>query len=376
MVGKQRYFEYCYTKLGRWTVNLSNDPHTLSEYRWLAYHYTRLGRLTSFGWWTLHSTRAEMTCIPPHKTCRWTYLAFLKKFLLRKWLTFIPRAPETSTSKFLGVLNTMAKVWKLQHSLFLRYPTAFLKTHFCLESVFLSFLQLQKPLLVSFWGCWTQWQRFESSSIHCFWDSPQHFLKTHLCLESGFLLFLELQKSLLVTSHAVLNTMVGKGLKAPAFTVFEILPHHFLNTFWLRQMAYFHSNEPPETSTSRDDLHGTDTQLGKGLKPSICFNEIPHSISQNTFLLRDGLLSFTRAPETWQLVNLLWGCWTQWQRFESSSIHCFWDTPQFFLKTHFCLEKWLSFVPRAPEIPTSKFSAVLNTMVGNWKQRYFEYRIF
>ena len=120
-------------------------------------------------------------------------------FLLRKWLSFIPRAPETSTSKFLGVLNTMAKVWKLQHSLFLRYPHHFLKTHVCLESGFLSFLGLQKPQLVSFWGCWTQWQRFESSSIHCFWDSPQHFLKTHLCLESGFLLFLELQKSLLVS---------------------------------------------------------------------------------------------------------------------------------------------------------------------------------
>ena len=35
-----------------------------------------------------------------------------------------------------------------------------------------SFLDLQKSLLVSFQGCWTQWQRFESSSTHHFWDFP------------------------------------------------------------------------------------------------------------------------------------------------------------------------------------------------------------
>ena len=31
-------------------------------------------------------------------------------FLLRKWLSFVPRAPEIPTSKFSGMLNTMAKV--------------------------------------------------------------------------------------------------------------------------------------------------------------------------------------------------------------------------------------------------------------------------
>ena len=51
-------------------------------------------------------------------------------FLLRKFLSFVPRAPEISTSKFSGVLNTMAKVWKLQHSLFLRYSTAFSENMF------------------------------------------------------------------------------------------------------------------------------------------------------------------------------------------------------------------------------------------------------
>ena len=64
--------------------------------------------------------------------------------LLRKWLTFVPRTPEIPISKFLGVLNTMAKVWKLYYSPFLRYPQHFLKTHFCWESDFFSFLELQK----------------------------------------------------------------------------------------------------------------------------------------------------------------------------------------------------------------------------------------
>ena len=64
---------------------------------------------------------------------------------------------------------------------------------------FLLFLELQKSLLASFQGCWTQWQRFESSSIHHFWDTPQHFLKTHFCLKSGFISFLELQKCLLAS---------------------------------------------------------------------------------------------------------------------------------------------------------------------------------
>ena len=103
----------------------------------------------------------------------------------------------------------------------------------------LSFLELQKSPLVSFQGCWTQWQRFESSSTHCFWDTPTAFSQnTFLAAESGFLSFLELQKSLLVSFQ---------------------------------------------------------------------------------------------------------GCWTQWQRIESSSIHCFWDTPLHFLKTCFNLESGWSF---------------------------------
>ena len=187
----------------------------LPEQRWLAYHYTKLGRWTYFSWcnpqyqsrddlhtitqnladeptlangphWyqsrdDLHtttqnladeptlangssSTKAEMIAYHYTKLGRWTY------FGSTQWQRF-----ESSS---------------LHH--FWDTPQHFLKTCFSLESGFLSFLELQKSLLVSFQGCWTKWQRFESSSIHCFWDTPQHFLKTCFSLESGFLSFLEL----------------------------------------------------------------------------------------------------------------------------------------------------------------------------------------
>ena len=106
---------------------------------------------------------------------------FSKHILLRKWLSFIPIAPEIPTSKFSGVLNSMAKVWKLYHSPILRYPTAFSQnTCFSLESGFLSFLVFQKSLLVSFQGCWTQWQRFESSTIHSFWYTLHCIFSKHV----------------------------------------------------------------------------------------------------------------------------------------------------------------------------------------------------
>ena len=93
------------------------------EQRWLAFHYTladepTLAEHNGKGLKAPAFTVSEIPTPFSQNTC-----------LLRKWLSFIPRAPETSTSKFLGVLNTMAKVWKLQHSLFLRYPQHFLKTH-------------------------------------------------------------------------------------------------------------------------------------------------------------------------------------------------------------------------------------------------------
>ena len=91
-VPEQRWLAYHYTKLGRWTYfgqwtpkessidvwnsaipNLADKP-TLAkgtpweiENRCLEYQYTKLGRWTSFGQWT-HTTRAEMSWIPVHKT--------------------------------------------------------------------------------------------------------------------------------------------------------------------------------------------------------------------------------------------------------------------------------------------------------------------
>ena len=72
-------------------------------------------------------------------------------------------------------------------------PQHFLRrTCFSSESGFPLFLELQKSLLVFFQGCWTHWHRFESSGTRHFSDTSKLFLKTHFCLESGFLSFLEL----------------------------------------------------------------------------------------------------------------------------------------------------------------------------------------
>ena len=129
-------------------------------------------------------------------------------FLLRKWLSFILRAPEISTSKFFRDTEHNGKGLKaLAFTIFWNTPQHFLKTHLCLESGFLSFLELQKSLLGSFQGCWTQWQRFESSSIHHFWDTPQHFLKTHFCLESGFSFIPRAPEISTSKFSGVLNTM-------------------------------------------------------------------------------------------------------------------------------------------------------------------------
>ena len=88
---------YHYTKFGRWTYFGQWTPSPVPEQRCLEYKYTKLGRQTYFGWWiphlpryqsidplnistpklgrqsyfgqwTLPNTRAEMTCIPLHKT--------------------------------------------------------------------------------------------------------------------------------------------------------------------------------------------------------------------------------------------------------------------------------------------------------------------
>ena len=61
-------------------------------------------------------------------------------------------------------IDHLHKLSTLQYTVFFwDIPLHFLKTCFSLESGFLMFLELQKSLVVSFQGCWTQWQRFESS---------------------------------------------------------------------------------------------------------------------------------------------------------------------------------------------------------------------
>ena len=141
----------------------------------------------------------------------------------------------------------------------------FLRMHFCWESGFLSFLELQKSLLVSFQGCWTQWQRFESSSIHRFWDTLQHFLKTHFCWESGLLSFLELQKSLLV-SRAIENRWLEyRYTKLGRWTFFGWWAPQYQGRDDLHTTTQNLVDEPtlangPPWYQSRDDLHTT-TQI-------------------------------------------------------------------------------------------------------------------
>ena len=92
-VAEQRSHEYHYTKLGRWTYfgqwtpqessidvwnttiptladkpTLAKGPPWEIENRCLEYCYTILGRWTFFCQWPPPSTRAEMPCMPLHKT--------------------------------------------------------------------------------------------------------------------------------------------------------------------------------------------------------------------------------------------------------------------------------------------------------------------
>ena len=100
-VPEQRSLAYHYTKLGRWTYfgqwnthmpryqirdpsktstpnladnpTLANGPSQIQEQRWLAYHYTKLGRWAYVGQKTLPWNWEQMPWILLHKTCRWTY---------------------------------------------------------------------------------------------------------------------------------------------------------------------------------------------------------------------------------------------------------------------------------------------------------------
>ena len=147
-------------------------------------------------------------------------------------------------------------------------------------------------------------------SVH----TPLHFLKTGISWESGFLLFPELQKSLLVSLHC------------------------FCRTHW----QWFENSR------------------------THCFWDTPQHFLKTHFCLESGFLFSILELQKSLLVSFQ-GSRTQWQRFESASIHHFCDTLLHFLKPCFSWEIWLSFLPRAPEIPTSKFLWVWNTMAKVWK---------
>ena len=155
----------------------------------------------------------------------------------------------------------MAKVWNSSIHCVWDTPLHFLKTNFCIESGFLSFLELQKSLQVSFQGCWTQWQRFESSSISLFLIYPTAFSQNTFLFRKWLPFILELQKSLQVSFRGAEHN--GIGLKALAFTVSEIL----------------------------------------------------HFIFSKFFFLESGFLSFLEVQKSLQVS--FQGCWTQWQRFET-----------------------------------------------------------
>ena len=121
------------------------------------------------------STRAEMPWIPVHKLGRWTYFG--------QWTPL----PSTRVEMpWITVHNTwqMNLLW-----------------------------QWTPPVPEQRWLAYC-------SSIHHFWDTPQYFLKTHFSLENDFLSFLELQKSLPVSFQGADHN--GKGLKVLTFAVSEI----------------------------------------------------------------------------------------------------------------------------------------------------------
>ena len=128
-------------------------------------------------------------------------------------------------------------------------PQHFLKTHFSLESGFHLFLVLQISLLVSFQGCWIQWQRFVSSSIHHFWDTSQHFLKTHFSIESGFFSFQELQKSLLVSFQGCWTQW--QRFESSSIHCFWDTPMNFLKHVSASKVVFFFIPRAPDNPTSK-----------------------------------------------------------------------------------------------------------------------------
>ena len=81
-VPEQKWLAYHYTKLGRWT-QFGQWMLPVPEQRWLtAYHYTKLGRLTQ--WQRFGSSIHHFWDTPQHYSEQ-----------LRKWLLFIPATQKS-----------------------------------------------------------------------------------------------------------------------------------------------------------------------------------------------------------------------------------------------------------------------------------------
>ena len=183
-----------------------------------------------------------MTCIPLHKTWQMNLLWPMNPTSTRAEMTCIP----------------LHKTWQMS----LLWPM----DHLVPEQRWLAYHYTKLGSWTYF--AWTQWQRFESSSIHHFWDTPQHFLKTHFCLESGFLSLLELQKSQLV-SRVIENWCLEYCFtKLGRWTYYGWWTSSVPEQRWL---AYHY------TKPGRWTYFGWTN--GKGLKAlAFTISEIPHSI--------------------------------------------------------------------------------------------------
>ena len=142
--------------------------------------------------------------------------------MLRRWLSFVPTAPEIPTSKFSGVLNSMAKVWKLYHSPFLRYPTAFFQNIFLLRK-WLSFIPSVPVIPTS---------KFSGvlNTMAKVWKLYHSLFLTHSTAFSQNMFLLRKWLSFIPRTPVSPYKLVfrgaehnGKGLKALTFTVSEII---------------------------------------------------------------------------------------------------------------------------------------------------------
>ena len=141
--------------------------------------------------------------------CFWdTPLHFLKTcFSLESGFLLLLRAPEIPTIKFSGMLNIMVVVWRLQHSPLLRYTPAFSQNKFLLWK-WLSFIPRAPEFPTSkFSGVLKRLARVLRALAFAVSQKSYSIFSKHICLQNGFLTFLELQKSLQDKFSGVPNTM-------------------------------------------------------------------------------------------------------------------------------------------------------------------------